>query len=79
LFAQEYDSLKELFNQCGFEATDGFLEHVQQQKSMNGDPSSSPPPSAPFDTKSRLQSITIPKTTNTPRKKKISANIAYIQ
>jgi hypothetical protein len=55
-----------LFNQCGFEATDGFLEHVQQQQSMNGDPSSSPP-SAPFDTKSRLQSITIPKT-NTPGK-----------
>jgi GTPase SAR1 family protein len=32
LFAQEYDTLKELFNSCGFEATDGFLQHVQQQR-----------------------------------------------
>jgi hypothetical protein len=37
LFAQEYDTLKELFNSCGFEATDGFLEHVQQQKQQESD------------------------------------------
>ena len=55
LFAQEYDSLKELFNQCGFEATDGFLQHVQQQQSMSI--ASSNDASQPADRR-RLNSIT---------------------